>query len=81
MTKKKGNALLMVWADVPADREPEFNRWYNEEHLAERLAVPGFLISLVQQQRRRRGGLGEMRIKAMLVDVGEECRKAVEIVL
>jgi hypothetical protein len=33
----------MVWADVPADKEAEFNRWYNEEHLAERLAVPGFL--------------------------------------
>jgi hypothetical protein len=33
----------MVWADVPADKEQEFNRWYNEEHLAERLAVPGFL--------------------------------------
>jgi hypothetical protein len=33
----------MVWADVPSDKEKEFNRWYNEEHLAERLAVPGFL--------------------------------------
>lgn len=43
MTKRKGTGLLMVWADVPADKEKEFNRWYNEEHLAERLAVPGFL--------------------------------------
>ena len=43
MAKKKGTGLLMVWADVPADKEEEFNRWYNEEHLAERLAVPGFL--------------------------------------
>ncbi|HEV8438921.1 MAG TPA: hypothetical protein VGT40_12560 [Methylomirabilota bacterium] len=42
-TNKKGNGLLMVWTDVPADQEKEFNRWYNEEHLAERLAVPGFL--------------------------------------
>jgi hypothetical protein len=25
------------------DKEAEFNRWYNEEHLAERLAIPGFL--------------------------------------
>jgi hypothetical protein len=39
----KGMGLLMVWADVPADKEAEFNRWYNEEHVAERLAVPGFL--------------------------------------
>ncbi len=43
MTKKKGTGLLMVWTDVPADKEEEFNRWYNEEHLAERLSVPGFL--------------------------------------
>ncbi len=43
MTTKKGTGLLMVWADVPADKEDEFNRWYNEEHLAERLSIPGFL--------------------------------------
>src|SRR5688572_33120425 len=40
---KKGSGLLMVWCDVPADKEAEFDRWYNEEHLAERLAIPGFL--------------------------------------
>src|SRR5260370_8289003 len=39
----KGTGLLMVWADVPADKEEEFNRWYNEEHLPERMAIPGFL--------------------------------------
>src|SRR5262245_62168979 len=43
MKTTKGTGLLMVWADVPADKEPDFNRWYNEEHIAERLAVPGFL--------------------------------------
>ena len=43
MADTKGSGLLMVWADVPADKEKEFNRWYNEEHLAERLAIPGFL--------------------------------------
>ena len=43
MANKKGSGLLMVWCDVPADKEAEFNRWYNEEHLAERLSVPGFL--------------------------------------
>jgi hypothetical protein len=43
MAKKRGSGLLMVWADVPAEKEPDFNRWYNEEHLAERLSVPGFL--------------------------------------
>ena len=43
MANKKGTGLLMVWADVPADVEDEFNRWYNEEHLAERLSIPGVL--------------------------------------
>ena len=43
MANRKGTGLLMVWVDVPSDKEKEFNRWYNEEHLAERLAVPGFL--------------------------------------
>ncbi len=43
MADKKGRGLLMVWTDVPADRDEEFNRWYAEEHLAELLAIPGFL--------------------------------------
>ena len=43
MVNKKGSALLMVWAEVPADKEDDFNGWYNEEHLAERLAIPGVL--------------------------------------
>jgi hypothetical protein len=42
MARKKGTGLLMVWADVPAVKEEDFNRWYNEEHLAERLSVAGF---------------------------------------
>jgi hypothetical protein len=42
-TKKKGTGLMMVWADVPAYKEKEFNSWYNEEHLAERMRIPGFL--------------------------------------
>ncbi len=43
MAEKKGRALLMVWADIPADKEGDFNGWYNEEHLADVLAVPGVL--------------------------------------
>src|SRR5947208_11433164 len=43
MANKKGAGLLMVWCDVPADKEKEFNRWYNDEHIAERLSIPGFL--------------------------------------
>ena len=43
MANTRGTGLLMVWCDVPADKEAEFNRWYNEEHIAERLSIPGFL--------------------------------------
>ena len=43
MAKKKGTGLLMVWCEVPDDVEDEFNRWYNEEHIEERLLIPGIL--------------------------------------
>ena len=43
MANLKGTSLLVVWADVPQNKEEEFNRFYNEEHMAERLAIPGFL--------------------------------------
>ena len=43
MASNKGTGVLVVMADVPAEVEEEFNRWYNEEHLAERLAIPGVL--------------------------------------
>ncbi len=43
MADKKGKALLMVWVDVSADVDEEFNRWYNEEHIPELLAIPGVL--------------------------------------
>lgn len=34
--------LLSVWNRIAAEYEAEFNAWYEAEHLAERLAVPGF---------------------------------------
>jgi len=43
MADKKGTGLLMVWADIPADKEEDFNNWYNTEHLAELLSLPGVL--------------------------------------
>jgi len=41
----QAHGLLAVWTDIPAAVEDDFNRWYNEEHLAERLAIPGFLTA------------------------------------
>jgi hypothetical protein len=36
------NGLLIVTANPPVHMEEEFNAWYDLEHLAERMAVPGF---------------------------------------
>lgn len=35
--------LLGVWLHVPAEREDEFNAWYNTEHIAQITSIPGFL--------------------------------------
>ena len=35
--------LITVWLDVPAEREEEFNAWYDLEHLAQVVALPGFV--------------------------------------
>ena len=43
MAAKKGRGLMVVFADVPAQYEDEFNRWYDEEHIPERLSIPGVL--------------------------------------
>lgn len=43
MPKKRGTGLMMVWCEVPAEVEEEFNQWYNTEHLQELLSVPGVL--------------------------------------
>jgi hypothetical protein len=38
-----GRAALAVWLECVPEAEADFDRWYREQHLAERLAVPGFL--------------------------------------
>ena len=43
MAETKGRGMLMVFTDVAPEVEEEFNRWYNEEHLPERLSIPGVL--------------------------------------
>lgn len=43
MAAKKGDGLLMVYSDVAAEHDEEYNRWYNEEHIPERLSIPGVL--------------------------------------
>lgn len=43
MAVKKGRGLLMVYVDVPQEVEADFNRWYDDEHIPERLSISGVL--------------------------------------
>src|SRR6195952_2209886 len=38
-----GKGMLLTSMDVDAADEAEFNRWYDREHLEERVAISGFL--------------------------------------
>lgn len=35
--------MLVVWADIPESFEEDFNRWYDREHVEERIRLPGFI--------------------------------------
>lgn len=37
--------VLLTWTEVPAELEPTYHAWYNDKHLGQRLAMPGFLRS------------------------------------
>jgi hypothetical protein len=38
----KRRGLLLTMTEPPPAMEEEFNAWYDDEHMAERLAIPGF---------------------------------------
>jgi hypothetical protein len=38
-----GNTVLVVTMEVDEADEAEFNEWYNEQHLPERMAIPGYV--------------------------------------
>lgn len=38
-----GKGMLLTSMDVDAEHEADFNRWYDREHLLERVAIDGFL--------------------------------------
>lgn len=40
---RPAGALLVNWFDLDEGVEPEFERWHNGEHAAERVGLPGFL--------------------------------------
>ena len=36
--------ILAIFNNAASGREAEFEEWFQHEHLAERIAVPGFLL-------------------------------------
>ncbi len=36
---------LLIWTDIDPEHEQDFNQWYDQEHMQERAAIPGFLWS------------------------------------
>lgn len=42
MSSARGKHLLTVYVRVPANIENDFNNWYNQQHIPERLAIAGF---------------------------------------
>ena len=43
LTQPIGGTVLVVTMEVDPADEAEFNRWYNEQHLPERMAIPGYV--------------------------------------
>lgn len=38
-----GSAFLALWNDIDADIEAQYERWHTQEHVPERVGIPGFL--------------------------------------
>jgi hypothetical protein len=36
---------LLVWTDIDPAHEADFNKWYDREHMDERVAIPGFAFA------------------------------------
>ncbi len=53
------NGLLLTMTEPPAEMEEEFNAWYDTEHMAERLAIPGFISARRWVAPRAKPGTGK----------------------
>ena len=42
-TQHIGNTIMVVMMEVAPEDEEDFNRWYDEDHLWERLEIPGYI--------------------------------------
>lgn len=53
MNTDKTRGLLCIWTNIEPEHDLDFNRWYDREHMQERVAIPGF------QSARRFGAIGD----------------------
>ena len=58
-----GNTILVVMMEVDQGHEEEFDRWYNDEHLPERLEISGYVSA---RRFKLREGEGEFRTSEQL---------------
>jgi hypothetical protein len=42
MNTDAARGLLCIWTAIGPEHEADFNRWYDREHMQERVAIPGF---------------------------------------
>lgn len=53
MNTDKTRGILCIWTDIEPEHDLDFNRWYDREHMQERVAIPGF------QSARRFAAVGD----------------------
>ena len=44
--------ILFVWTSADPEHERDFNRWYDREHVEERVRIPGFVSGTRYQSVR-----------------------------
>jgi hypothetical protein len=71
--------MLFVWTDVDSTHEDDFNRWYDTEHVKERVAIPGFVSGArYQGTQGSRRYLGLYRTTSLAVFQTTEYQEAVQ---
>lgn len=62
MKQEIGKALLVVFMEPEAGTEQDFNDWYNQYHVPERVSVPGILGARRYELRDGEGALKYLAI-------------------
>ena len=52
-----GSTVMVVMMDVDPEDEEEFHKWYNEQHIPERLEIPGYVSARRFKLENGEGGV------------------------